>query len=235
MASEQEFIRLVDQRGAADSGLTLLAADFYLAAFDPALFTSCDIHCPDPIAAAGRKRQAEYFAGRWLAARALLSFGVANYPLLADAKRCPQWPPGLLGSISHSDDQVLCAVATGRRYRAVGVDIQQRISPAAADKLQTRILSNAEILLLNNSALAEHDGVALCFSAKESIYKALYPIVQRYFGYRAAELVAIDTEQRRLHFAIAAELAALPGCPGEVELEFEQSGELLRSSLLLQH
>ncbi len=235
MASEQEFIRLSEQRGSAEHGLLQLAADFHLDAFQPSLFSLCGIHCPATIAAATRKRQAEYFAGRWLADRALNAFGIDRFTLLADAKRCPQWPEGLLGSISHGDDKALCVTASRQHYRAVGVDIQRRISAAAAAKLQQRILSPSEIQLLASSGLRHGDAVALCFSAKESIYKALYPIVQRYFGYRAAELIAIDPSRSQLHFAISPELADLPGCPSEVKLLYEQVGELLRSSLLLEH
>lgn len=233
MPSIEQFIRLHEPQPPQEGKPCCHAADFDAAFFDSGFFATYDIHCPDNIARAANKRQAEYFAGRWLAARVMEEFGIHNFKLSADTRGCPQWPDGLIGSLSHGDDHVQCCVGERKNFRAIGIDVQAPITQAAAEKLQMRILSSAERDRLAQSSLALSTGVALCFSAKESLYKAVYPIVRRYFGYRSAELLAIDETQQTLRFRLEEELTELPGCPVEVTLHYQCQPERLRTTLLL--
>lgn len=225
------FISAITQTGEPDSGLIALDATFEAGAFSTVLFAEHSLHCPDTISQAATKRQAEYFAGRWLAARALELYGQAGFTLHADQKRCPLWPAGLVGSISHNQHHVRCIVAKRSRYLAVGTDLQYPLAPEAALKLSRRILNSNERTLLEplETALA----VSLCFSAKESIYKALYPIVQRYFGFAAARLVDLDLAEQRLRFAIDKALATLPGCPQHVDVNYLATDSLICSETLV--
>lgn len=233
MLGIEQFIRLQTPQPPLGETPCCLAADFDAAYFNPAFFDAYDIHCPDNIARAANKRQAEYFAGRWLAAKVMENFGIRNFKLSADTRGCPQWPEGLLGSLSHGDDHVQCCVGERKHFRAIGIDVQALITEDAARKLQMRILSSAERDLLAQSELPLNTAVAMSFSAKESIYKAIYPIVRRYFGYRSAELIAIDEAQQSLRFRLDAELTELPGCPAEVSLSYHCQPERLRTNLLL--
>ena len=119
-------------------------------------------------------------------------------------------------------------------YRALGIDIQTSLSTPAAEKLQGRILSRDEVRVIEQHPLPRATSVALCFSAKESIYKALYPIVKRYFGFASAELYAIDTQAATLQLSIALELAALPGCPREVCAHYHLSDDQVYTEVMLQ-
>ena len=227
------FLHAYQQTGAASEGLIRLSAEFDSAAFSPSLFEQCSLYCPDNIADSITKRQAEFFAGRWLASQALVQFGHQNFTVLADEKRCPLWPAGTVGSITHSDNQVRCAIGRASLYQTLGIDIQPSLSEAAAQKLQRRILSPSEVQLLASSALPFAVGVALSFSAKESIYKALYPIVKRYFGFACARLVATEACAQTLRFTIDDELSCLPGCPREVSVRYEYTQEFVYTEAAL--
>ena len=50
--------------------------------------------------------------------------------------------------------------------------------------------------------------LTLVFSAKESLYKCLYPQVQKYFGFDAARVVALDSEQRTFVIQLEQDLHA---------------------------
>lgn len=232
-AAPPAFISGLTETGSAESGRLALSAKFDAAQFSPSLFNDYKLHCPEAIRRAATKRQAEYFAGRWLAAAALGDFGHHNFRLLADDKRCPLWPQDMVGSISHSKAQLSCVVAKRSHYRALGIDLQAPLSPAAATKLQQRILDPNERALVAEQDLPHWQLISLCFSAKESIYKALYPIVQRYFGFASAQLYSIDPAKQQLRFTIAPELASLPACPGAVSLDYQLSDTMIYSELAL--
>ena len=56
------------------------------------------------------------------------------------------------------------------------------------------------------------------FSAKESFFKAAYPQVCRYFGFRAVALLGIDLSRKTLHFEIREHLSdeLIPGAEYQV-------------------
>ncbi|MDX1505312.1 MAG: 4'-phosphopantetheinyl transferase superfamily protein [Spongiibacter sp.] len=200
--------------------LAILGARFALSRFDKKLFADYGIYQPDNISQAVEKRQAEYFAGRYLAARAFARFGLDNVTLRSNNKRGPVWPKGFVGSISHTDDFACCALARAEHYLALGIDAQAWISEESAPRLSRRILSPGEKTLLTESDVPLAEGLSLVFSAKESIYKAFHPHVQRFFGYREAELTALDCTTRQLHFTLSHQLQRHPACPHTVKVDY---------------
>lgn len=121
---------------------------------------------------AGPKRRREFRAGRACARRALARLGVSPGPLPAGADRAPLWPPGVVGSLSHTAG--LCVAAVGRRseLRGLGVDAERR--GAVGAKLLARIAREAEREWMARApAPPGLDWPTLLFSAKESVYKAL--------------------------------------------------------------
>ena len=200
-----EFICIapVDQRL---NPAVLMSGSFKLELFDDAFFSQAAIHLPDTISRASSKRKAEYFCGRYLAALALRHYGVEHFDVLADDKRCPQWPAGFVGSISHTDNFAACALAPSSELSALGIDCQAILCPAKAEKLWPKIIDRDEFNIIAASRFELNYGLSLCFSAKESIYKALYPFIRKFFGFSAAKLCAINPEQQYLEFDFSAEL-----------------------------
>lgn len=143
------------------------------------------------------KRRREYAAGRVLARRALSEFGTEPAPLLADVERVPSWPAGFIGCITHTDSWCAVAVARRRDFAALGIDVERRraLEPA----LVGRICRESERSWLSAVRPAEPGVLATgIFSAKESLYKALFPSVRRFLDFQGVTLElsassAIDT------------------------------------------
>ena len=77
------------------------------------------------IAGAGPRRRAEFTTTRACAHDALAELGVAPAPVLPDADRCPTWPAGVVGSITHTQGYRAAAVASAHDVSCVGIDAEQ--------------------------------------------------------------------------------------------------------------
>lgn len=138
------------------------------------------------------KRRAEFLAGRWAARRALASLGVDAAPG-RNEDGSPRWPAQIVGSITHGAERALCAVARSCDVRALGIDAERLMSSAAKDELRARICSIDErAALARGLAAPEHHLVTFAFSAKESLYKCLYPLVGQFMDFSAARVVAVN-------------------------------------------
>ena len=129
------------------------------------------------------KRRREFAVGRSLAHRALGSLGSDVGPIGVGPKREPVWPEGVVGSITHCDGYAASAVASIHQVRSLGIDAEPA-EPLPADVVEL-IASPRE---LERLAGWEPEALRLLFSAKESIYKAWFPISQRWLGFEDCDL-----------------------------------------------
>ena len=129
-------------------------------------------------------RQQEFLRGRWCAQQALLELGDTS-PVLRAKDRSPIWPMGFVGSISHNKEYSGAFVALDKYYRSVGMDIEEigRIKP----EMKKMILSSTE-----QQRFVEQKEMTIIFSAKESLYKLLYPLVKEFFGFQDAEITHLE-------------------------------------------
>jgi 4'-phosphopantetheinyl transferase EntD len=153
-------------------------------------------------------RRREFALGRACARRALAELGFRDQPLLRGADRAPRWPAGIVGSLTHT--QGFCAAAVARRggLLALGLDAEcERLSPRAAQ----RVLAAAEREQLGQLPSPPACGSeTLGFSAKESVFKALYPLSGVRLGFRDASL-EFDPTARRFRVRLRPEReSALP-------------------------
>jgi len=136
------------------------------------------------------KRRAEFLAGRLAAVHALLALGISAQPG-RNADGSPSWPDAVVGSITHGAQRALCAVALKAEVGSLGVDAETLMGQGASRELRRRICSERELKVLGEGLGApEHHLVSLAFSAKESLYKCLFPRVGRFMDFGAAEVVA---------------------------------------------
>ncbi len=156
------------------------------------------------------KRRREYLAGRISAARALsdlLGTAVAEgdaerlltgrpeaIAVAADGDDVPLWPDGVVGSISHGAGFGFAAVAAADCYRGLGVDVERVVSADQALRLGPRVLTDRELDLRRGEhcCLTREEMFTLAFSAKESAYKALFPVHRRVLGFSDVELERRD-------------------------------------------
>ena len=165
------------------------------------------------------KRRAEFLAGRYAAQLALRELGIEQLPTRND-DGSPGWPDEVVGSITHGAGRALCVVARRRELRGIGIDAERLMSEDSKVELRHRICTPLELARLRETmALAEHELVSLAFSAKESLYKCLYPEVGRFMDLHAATVVGARTE----------------GAAGELTLELAQDwSEVFRQGQLFQ-
>lgn len=142
------------------------------------------------------KRRNEFYAGRWCAANAMFELtGMVGVPGVAD-NRAPKWREGYTGSISHTDNWALAAVASRDHYRSIGIDIEDtQLVPSSAEWSQ-QISTENELKLCQESVGSQ--ALALVFSAKESLYKALNPLTNQFFGFEAARVESCCKQQVKL-------------------------------------
>ncbi len=149
---------------------------------------------PGSLATAGATRRKEYLAGRVCARLALEKLlgpvAAAAAGLGTDADGVPQWPVGVVGSISHGAGMGFAAVAAASRCGCLGVDVERVVSPERAARLSRRVLGEPERRLAKDWPRSEAEWFTLVFSAKEGAYKALFPLLRRFLGF--ADIALVD-------------------------------------------
>ena len=127
------------------------------------------------VAQAVEKRRAEFARGRSCARAACATLGVSGQIIPVGQRRAPIWPASLVGSITHCRGLVAAAVGDRARFRGIGLDAEPRetLSP----ELTARVASisereEAEAWVSVDSGIQGR----LIFSAKEVVYKCVYPL-----------------------------------------------------------
>lgn len=150
-------------------------------------FLLAQIPLPHPLRTAVAKRKTEYLAGRWCAREGLLRLGTQGVPEVNE-DRSPHWPEGRIGSITHSHGIAEVLVADADRWLAVGLDTEQWVVPERAARLEKELFTDYERQQLNRmTPLQRANRLTLIFSAKESLFKALYPLTGKRFYFHDAE------------------------------------------------
>lgn len=132
-------------------------------------------------------RRAAFATGRGLARDAMAELGCAPASILRTSDGAPVWPVDCLGSISHSRQWVVAVVAPSQTFLGLGIDIEQQCR--VREHLFRRVLTARERAELNGVPAADRSERATwIFSAKEAVYKAVYPTLRRYIGFEAVEV-----------------------------------------------
>jgi 4'-phosphopantetheinyl transferase EntD len=151
-----------------------------------------------------RPKLAGIVTARRCARAALAKLGYAPAPIRSGPKREPQWPFGLVGSITHTTGYRAAAVAPRSILASVGIDTEENGPLPDGIEESVTVPGESEMLAaLARAFPATHWG-RLLFSAKESTYKAWYPLTDRWLGFEDAR-VTIDPAG-----TFAAKLAGTP-------------------------
>jgi enterobactin synthetase component D len=159
-----------------------------------------EVALPEALRHATAKRRIEFLAGRYCARRAMKGLAAGALPEAPpqDADGCPVWPPGIVGSISHTDQFATAAVVSSSGARGLGVDVEPVMSSDAAAELARLVASEDETRRVRQAAdLTVAEALTLVFSAKESLYKALFPPMRQRFDYLDCEIIRVDRNERR--------------------------------------
>ena len=139
-------------------------------------------------------RRREFTTGRACARLALARLGHGVSPVGRGERGEPQWPDGTVGSITHCADYRAAAVARAVDLAAIGIDAEPD-EPLPEDIVEYIVCAaeRRHLADLNRSARGPCWD-RLVFSAKESVYKAWFPLARRWLGFEDAAVTIDPTE-----------------------------------------
>ncbi|MFB7086062.1 4'-phosphopantetheinyl transferase [Streptomyces sp. NPDC056296] len=140
------------------------------------------------VARAVAKRRREFTVVRSCARRAMEKLGVPAQPVLTGERGAPRWPAGLVGSMTHCDGYCAAALVRATDLASLGIDAEPD-GPLPDGVLPTVSLP-VEAERLRRLA-EERPGVhwdRLLFSAKESVYKAWFPLTGQWLDFMEADI-----------------------------------------------
>lgn len=159
------------------------------------------------VAKAVPKRIREFTTTRHCARQAMRTLGVAPVAIARGERGAPQWPKGIVGSLTHTSGYRAAALAHTTDLLSIGIDAEPH-APMPAGVLDAVSLP-AERDRIDTASAADPSTHwdRLLFCAKESVYKTWFPITGRWLGFQDADItIAPDgtfTARILVHPAIA--------------------------------
>jgi 4'-phosphopantetheinyl transferase EntD len=137
------------------------------------------------------RRRREFVTARVCARTALGRLGYSPQPITNGERGEPLWPTGVVGSITHCDGYRACALARAASVVTVGIDAE--LNAPLPDGVLAEISRPEERPWLDDleRAVPAVHWDRLLFSAKESVYKAWFPLARRWLDFEDA-VVWID-------------------------------------------
>jgi enterobactin synthetase component D len=144
------------------------------------------------------KRKKEFLLGRAACHTALRRVGIRSPPpILKGPHNEPIWPHGYVGALTHASEIAICAVASAHRTMGIGVDIED-LRTEVPDDVYRLVCTGEELKWLLSADQPERTKrFKMIFSAKEAVFKALFPRVCTYIHFHDGTL---DWNDRREQF-----------------------------------
>ncbi|CAK9886252.1 MAG: Enterobactin synthase component D [Candidatus Erwinia impunctatus] len=180
--------------------------EFDVEHFKDTLFSDYTIPFTEGLSTAVIKRRAEHLAGRIAAQRLLKEEGMLC-PVGVQSDRSPQWPLGWTGSISHTDRYAISVIAPKNECAFLGVDME-KFNPGVMKNTADVFLSSPEKEYLKNTGIEFHIALLIAFSAKESLFKALYPLTGNFFGFDAARMSTLKEKSQNFTMELLVSLSS---------------------------
>ncbi|AVH55306.1 MULTISPECIES: 4'-phosphopantetheinyl transferase family protein [Streptomyces] len=134
------------------------------------------------------KRRREFTTVRFCARRAMEKLGVPPGPILPGERGAPLWPAGLIGSMTHCEGYSAAALARATDLVSLGIDAEPHL--ALPEGVLEAVALPTEVSRLDRLG-AEIPSVhwdRLLFSAKESVYKAWFPLTAQWLDFSEADI-----------------------------------------------
>ena len=169
-------------------------------------------------------RRHDFAAARACAREAMRRLGIPGGPVVRGGRGVPVWPPGVVGSLTHTDGLRAAALAPADSVRSLGLDVEPH-GPLPDGVLGAISLPDeaAWVDAARGEGTAVHWDRAL-FTAKEATYKAWFPLTRRWLGFADARITLTTTgsDDRSaagtLRSRILVDPAAVDGGPDLLEL-----------------
>lgn len=127
------------------------------------------------------KRRLEFSTVRRCAREALSKLGIPPTPILPGPQGEPQWPAGVVGSMTHCQCFRAAAVGLNQLIASIGIDAEPNEPlPVGVSATVMSVTERTKLELLPQQNVAWD---RVLFSAKESIYKAWFPMTHSWLGF----------------------------------------------------
>ncbi|MFF7448973.1 MULTISPECIES: 4'-phosphopantetheinyl transferase superfamily protein [unclassified Streptomyces] len=140
------------------------------------------------VARAVDRRRREFAAVRTCARRAMDKLGVPPQPLVPGVGGAPRWPAGLTGSMTHCDGYRAAALVRSADLAALGIDAEPHEPLPEGVLAATSVPAEVERLRRLTEQRPRIHWDRLLFSAKESVYKAWYPLTGKWLDFTEADI-----------------------------------------------
>lgn len=150
-------------------------------------------------AVAGRRR--DFALGRRCARLAASELGISAGPIRRGEGGAPQWPYGLVGSITHTEGYAAAAVARSSEVVALGLDAEPNEPlPEGAARLIVRPEERERMAAVRDSGGVHLDRLVFC--AKEATYKVWFPLARRWLDFSDATVHIEPADQASGSFRV---------------------------------
>lgn len=158
---------------------------------------------PAPLRGASARRLMTFVGGRLCAERSAAELRQSWTAVGAAADGAPRWPQGLYGSISHTDATAFAAASGCSSLAGLGIDSERLdVADETWEALVELCFTRRERQRWLGGPRSRRNALLL-FSAKESGYKALAPVLRRFVDFDEFELESIDEASGALTLAPA--------------------------------
>lgn len=157
-----------------------------------------ELELPAALRGAAPKRQRDFLAGRYCARQALrrLAPELAAHEVRIGSGHEPIWPPGVVGSITHTDWFASAAVAWERDILAVGLDSERVRSVPSPNEIEAQVFEPSEVAKLRCNGFSRQETAFLGFSAKEAVFKCLYARAKALWEFNEIELTELEPTRK---------------------------------------
>lgn len=138
------------------------------------------------IADAVPARRREFTSVRVCARRSLARLGRDPAPVVPGPDGAPGWPDGLVGSMTHCLGYRAAALARSDEVTALGIDAEPHLPLPPGVEEAVTLPAEVRHLAEIRSAYPLFGWNRLLLSAKESLYKAWYPLAGQRLGFEDA-------------------------------------------------
>jgi len=140
------------------------------------------------VARAVDKRKHEFTTVRACAREALAKLGRPAVPILPGLRGAPGWPDGIVGSMTHCDGYRAAALAERTDVTTIGIDAEPHAAlPEGVFGVISLPSERATVAELTAADPSVHWD-RLLFCAKESVYKAWFPLTERFLNFEEAAI-----------------------------------------------